>query len=150
MSRTGLDKIDQEILEILGKYGRISYMELARMVRRSPSAVRRRVEKMLRDKLIERFTIVVNAKKVGKNLTATLQIHPAGRRLERVTDFLVNMPCIIEAYHMTGKCGILAIVQVGDIEELDECIKEIQSIEGVLDVEACVALNKIKSSEVFA
>ena len=150
MSGTEIDKIDQEILEILGKYGRISYIELAKMVRRSPSAVRRRVEKMLRDKLIERFTIVVNAKKVGRNLVATLQIHPASRRLERVADLVAKMPCVMEAYHMTGECGIPAIVQVGDIEELNECIKEIQGAEGVLDVEACVALNKIKSSEVFA
>lgn len=144
MSTTKLDKIDREILEILGKYGRISYTELAGMVRRSPSAVRKRVERMLRDKLIERFTVVLNPKKIGRSLTATLTVHPASRRLGRITDFVGKMPYVVEAYHMTGKCGILAIVQVKDIEELNECIKEIQNVDGVLEVEACVALNKIK------
>jgi len=139
-----LDKIDHEILEILSKYGRISYTELARMVRRSPSAVRKRVEKMLREQLIERFTIVLNPNRMGKKITATLQISPAGKRVERVTDFVARLPCVVEAYHMTGKCGILAIIQIGDIEELNECIKEIQRVEGVLGVEACITLNKIK------
>lgn len=144
MSTTRLNKIDHEILEILSKYGRISYTELARMVHRSPSAVRKRVEKMLREQLIERFTIVLNPKRMGKKITATLQISPAGRRVERVADFVARLPSVVEAYHMTGKCGILAIIQVGDIEELDECIQEIQKVDGVLVVEACVALNKIK------
>jgi len=145
LSAARLDKIDREILEILNKHGRISYSELAKMVRRSPSAVRKRVEKMLRDQMIERFTVVINPTRIGKKVTATLQIHPAGRRLERVADFVAKMPYVVEAYHMTGKCGILAIVQVEDIEELNECIQEVQGVDGVLDVEACVALNKIKS-----
>jgi DNA-binding Lrp family transcriptional regulator len=139
-----LDKIDREIIEILTKYGRISYAELAKMVRRSPSAVKKRIEKMLRDDLIERFTVVLNTKKMGKGITATLTVHPASRRMRRISEYIVKMSYVAEAYHMTGKCGILAIVQVGDIEELNDCIQEIQGLEGVLDVDACVALKKIK------
>lgn len=144
MSVTKLDRIDQEILEILSKHGRITYVELAKMVRRSPSAVRKRVEQMLRNELIERFTVVLNPQKMGKMITASLTIQPASRRFERVSDFVERMSFVVEAYHMTGKCGILAVVQVADIEALDECIHEIQSLEGVLEVEACVALKRIK------
>ena len=144
MSVTKLDRIDQEILEILSKHGRITYVELAKMVHRSPSAVRKRVEQMLRNELIERFTVVLNPQKMGKMITASLTIQPATRRFERVSDFVERMSFVVEAYHMTGKCGILAVVQVADIEALDECIHEIQSLEGVLAVEACVALKRIK------
>jgi Lrp/AsnC family leucine-responsive transcriptional regulator len=144
LSVTKLDRIDQEILEILSKHGRITYVELAKMVHRSPSAVRKRVEQMLRNELIERFTVVLNPQKMGKMITASLTIQPATRRFERVSDFVERMSFVVEAYHMTGKCGILAVVQVADIEALDECIHEIQSLEGVLAVEACVALKRIK------
>jgi DNA-binding Lrp family transcriptional regulator len=112
MSIRTLDRVDQEILEILGKHGRISYAELATMVHRSSSAVRKRVDALLRKGVIERF--------------------------------IAKMPYVVEAYHMTGKCGILALVQVADIEELNKSIQEIQSVDGVLDVDACVALEKIK------
>jgi len=139
-----LDLIDREILEILSKDGRISYAELSILVHRSPSAVRKRVEKLVRNRIIERFTIILNQKRVGRALTATLTINPASRRLKRITEFVARMPYVIEAYHMTGKCGILAIVQVGDIAELNDCIQEIQNLEGVLEVEACIALKKIK------
>jgi len=144
LSTTQLDKIDEEILGILSKYGRISYSELAKLVRRSPTAVKRRVENMLRDELIERFTVVLNSEKMGKKITATLTISPSSRRLERVEEFIKKMPCVVEAYHMTGKCGLLAIVQVADIKELDECIQEIFGLEGVIDVNSCVALRKLK------
>lgn len=144
MSTTKLDKIDEEILEILSTYGRISYTELAKLVRRSPTAVKRRVENMLRAELIERFTVVLNSKKMGKRITATLTVHPSSRRLKSVEDFIIKMPYVIEAYHMTGKCGLLAIVQVADIEELDECIQEIYNLPGVIDVNSCVALRKLK------
>ena len=144
MSEERLDKIDQEILELLTKYGRISYSELAKMVRRSPSAVRKRIDKMLRDELIERFTVVLNNKKMGKGITAMLTVHKASRRRMKIREYIIKMPAVAEAYRMTGNCGLLAIVQVGNIEELNECIQEIQGLEGVLDVDACVALEKIK------
>jgi len=141
---TKLDKIDKEILEILGKYGRISYTELAKLVRRSPTAVKRRVENMLRDALIERFTVVLNTEKMGKKITATLTVHPSSRRIKSIEDLIIKMPYVVEAYHMTGKCGLLAIVQVADIEELDECIKEIYNLPGVIDINSCIALRKLK------
>lgn len=144
MPTTKLDKIDKEILEILGKYGRISYTELAKLVRRSPTAVKRRVENMLRDALIERFTVVLNTEKMGKKITATLTVHPSSRRIKSIEDLIIKMPYVVEAYHMTGKCGLLAIVQVADIEELDECIKEIYNLPGVIDINSCIALRKLK------
>ena len=49
-----------------------------------------------------------------------------------------------DAYHMTGRCGILAVVQVADIDELTKSIQEIQNVDDVLYVEARVALEKIK------
>lgn len=144
MSIRTLDRVDQEILEILGKHGRISYAELATMVHRSSSAVRKRVDALLHAGVIERFTVALNAQKIGRGITATLTISPASRRFQRIRDYIAKMPYVVKAYHMTGKCGILALVQVADIEELNKSIQEIQSVDGVLDVEACVALEKIK------
>jgi DNA-binding Lrp family transcriptional regulator len=131
-------------LEILGKHGRISYAELATMVHRSSSAVRKRVDALLRTGIIERFTVALNAQKIGRGITATLTISPASRRFQKIRDYLVKMPYVVKAYHMTGKCGILALVQVTDIDELNKAIHEIYSVDGVLDVDACVALAKIK------
>jgi DNA-binding Lrp family transcriptional regulator len=144
MSTVKLDKIDEELIEILSKHGRISYTELAKLVRRSPTAIKRRVESMLRKGYIEKFTVVLNSEKMGSNITATLTIHPSSRRLARVEEFVTKMPYVVEAYHMTGKCGLLVIVQVADIKELDTCIQEIFNFEGVLDVNSCVALRRLK------
>lgn len=144
MSVRTLDRVDQEILEILGKHGRISYAELATMVHRSSSAVRKRVDALLREGVIERFTVNLNAQKMGRGIIATLTISPASRRFQKIRDYIAKMPYVVNAYHMTGRCGILALVQVADIDELNKAIQEIHGVDGVLDVEACVALEKIK------
>ncbi len=144
MARNELDDIDKQILDILDKDGRASYKDIAKIVRRSPSAVRKRVAHMMRDELIERFTVVLNPAKVGKNITASLTITPSRLRFQKISDHVSNMPEVIEAYYMTGKCGILAIVQVPSIEDLDKCIQEIQRGGGVLAVDACVTLKRIK------
>lgn len=144
MSIRTLDRIDQDILEIIGNHGCISYTELAKMVHRSPSAVRKRVDALLREGVIDRFTVTLNAQKMGKGITATFTISPARRRFQKITDYIVKMPCVVGAYRMTRKCGILALVQVADIDELNKSIHEIQSVDGVQGVEARVALEKIK------
>jgi len=138
-----LNEVDKKILEVLRRDGRISYAELAKIVGRSQSAVRKRVQQMLSNEIIERFTLVLNPEKVGKKITASLVVSPSRLRFQRVSSLIESMPEVTEAYYMTGKCGIFAMVQVQDVSKLDEVIEKIQKT-GALSVDCCVALKKIK------
>ncbi|RLI26864.1 AsnC family transcriptional regulator, partial [Candidatus Bathyarchaeota archaeon] len=52
-----LDDIDRRIIEILKSNSRVKYTVLARKVGLTEGAVRRRVDKLLKNRVIKRFTI---------------------------------------------------------------------------------------------
>ena len=52
-----MDELDTKILEVLKRASRTKYVEIAKTVRLTEGAVRRRVKKMLEQGIIEKFTI---------------------------------------------------------------------------------------------
>ena len=60
-----LDKTDIKILKLLANDSRISYAEIAREVHLSRMAVRERVMKLVEERVVERFSVHLDSKKVG-------------------------------------------------------------------------------------
>lgn len=71
-SRSSLDEIDQRIIAVLHEHARISYTDLAKEVGLSRVAVQTRIQSLMDDGVIERFTAVINPEKIGINVSAFL------------------------------------------------------------------------------
>lgn len=69
-----IDQTDEEILSILDRRGRASYMEIAAEVALSPNAVAERVRRLVQSKVIQGFAAVIDAEAIGLPLAAFVDV----------------------------------------------------------------------------
>src|SRR6188508_3213756 len=80
-----LDRTDLRILALLQSDGRMSHVEIAAKVGLSPSPCARRIRRLETGGVVEKYTALVDPKRVGQNVLAFVQI-----KLERHTDEIIG------------------------------------------------------------
>ena len=141
-----LDEKDKRILEMLIEDSRRSYREIAEEVGLSESTVRKRVIKLQKDKVIEKFTIRI-CREDERCIIAFLTVIPNNeseiKELVRETQII---PQCEEVYFLAGQCGVLIKVNVPEISELDALVENFRGRNDVKSVERiCVVLKPIKT-----
>jgi len=136
-----LDAVDFKIIELLKKNGRMSFIEIGKLVGLSEGAVRRRVRMLQERGIIKRFTIEVN-RGYGVSAATFLQFEPGGSPRE-VVEKLAKIPGIETIYELTGRFDALAILSASSITELNDRIDMIREVEGVKSTETAVILRVV-------
>ncbi len=114
-----LDSIDQRILSVLQKSGRISNAELSEKVHLSPSACHRRVHRLESEGYIRDYVALVEPRKVGRATTVFVEITLSAQADEVLDAFereVALVPDILECHLMAGKSDYLlkVVAQDGD------------------------------------
>ncbi|MGV9173148.1 MAG: Lrp/AsnC family transcriptional regulator [Promethearchaeia archaeon] len=139
-----VDIIDKKILEELEKDGRQSYSEIAKVVDRTNATVRRRVNQLIDEDVIEKFTIEYELDSEPK-IQATIKIEPNYKEIKEILRELESIEEITDIWRLSGDCGIFAIVEISDIQEFNPLIEEkISPIEGAKITETCFITEIIK------
>jgi len=141
-----LDEKDKCILEMLIADSRRPYREIADEVGLSESTVRKRVIKLQKEKVIEKFTIKV-CREEERCIIAFITLIPRSQsELKLLLRETQVLPQCEEVYFLAGECGILLKVNVPEINELDAVIESFRGRSDVKGVErVCVVLKPIKT-----
>jgi len=145
-----LDNTDIAILELLQADSSASNSDLAVGIGLSPSACLARVNRLRERGVIERFTAIVEQKKVGLPVTTfsfvTLSKH--GRKAaDTFLKKILDMPQVMECYNVTGRADyLLKIIASGISSYRDFVIDGLIGIPGVEHVETLVVLKTEKRS----
>lgn len=145
----GIDDTDMKILNLLVDDCRISYAEIAREVHLSRMAVRDRVIKMIENGIIEKFTLKLNARKIGLRASVYLNIQTKPRQMNDVVRELTNHPNIESVYSVTGTNALHVHAFLKDISRVETFIDEIYKISGIDEVEFNIMARKYKSTRLF-
>lgn len=140
-----MDNTDFVILRILQEDASTPFTEIARRLKISESTVRKRVERMRREGVIKKLTILIEPSKIGFNATAIVGIDVEPSKLLEVSQKLCDLSetkCVATS---TGDHMIIAEVWAKDVRDLSRIISEkIGSIDGVKKVCPAVILEKLK------
>ncbi|MEM4520148.1 MAG: Lrp/AsnC family transcriptional regulator [Candidatus Bathyarchaeia archaeon] len=140
-----MDETDLAILRILQEDASISFIEIARRLRISESTVRKRVEKMRREGVIKRFTVVIDPPKIGFNAVAMIGIDVDPSKVLEVVQKLCELPETKSVATSMGDHMIMAEVWAKNTMELLKILNEkIAVIDGVKRVCPAIILEKIK------
>ena len=140
------DDIDKILLNELIEDGRLSYVELAEKTNISRVAVKDRIDSMKENGIIEKFSVVINSEKIGKNVSAFFDIDVEPYQLEKVALNLANNENVASIYQMTGPSTLHTHVLVEDFSNLENFInKELYSVKGITRVDSHVILKRFKS-----
>lgn len=114
-----MDQIDDHILRVLGRDGRISNIDLSAQVGLSPSACLRRVQELERSGVIAGYRAILDRTQMGKGFVAYLGVglkdhsktsqHTFQRAMEASED-------VQECHNVTGSIEYLLRVECRDIE----------------------------------
>ena len=140
-----LDEKDKKILELLIEDSRRTYGSIAEQVDLSESTVRKRVDKLREEGVIEKFTIQI-CREDERCIYAFITLIPRNeseiKELIRETQII---PQCEEVYFLAGQCGVLVKVNVPEITELDALVENFRGRSDVKSVErVCVVLKPIK------
>lgn len=141
-----IDLIDRNIIKILKNDARTSYRKIADDIGKTEATVRRRVNRLIDENIIRKFTIVLDDKKLDNPTKATIKIQPELSKIKEITSSLTKINEITDIYRLSGDCGLLIKVELPSLEHLDPLIEdEISLIPGVLIKETCFITKEVKT-----
>jgi len=139
-----LDAIDLKILEELKEDSRKSFNLIAKEVGKTEATVRRRVNKMIKDGIIKKFTIEYSINSKPKT-RATVKIEPDFKEIKSILKELKEIEEITDIWRLSGDCGLFIKVEIESIEKFNPLIEEkISQIKGVKIMETCFITDIIK------
>ena len=115
-----LDAIDRRILTVLQQDGRITNADLSERVNLSPSACRRRVQRLEEIGLIDGYVALLDPRKMGRPTTVFVEITLQGQADEVLDAFereVARIPDLLECHLMAGSADYLLKLVVRDTED---------------------------------
>lgn len=147
-----LDKTDLKILKQLQEDGRISNLDLAQKVGLSATPTFERVKKLEKAKIIKSYHAELDVESLGLGIQTFMLVSLAQTRGNSVPNFIkqiLEIPEIIECYHVTGSSDYILKIMVQDIAAYESlAMDKIRNISEIANVTTMVILSTIKKLKV--
>ena len=133
-----IDEINEKIINELKEDGRTTYSVLASKLGISPATVHRRVDSLVKDKII-RIIAVANPTKLGHHVLAFLCLHVELDKVNEVFSRLLHYPQIPLVMTLINGYNIVAAITLPHLDSLFKFISsEISHIDGVSNTETLI------------
>lgn len=136
-----LDDTDRALLSLLRENARAPTAELARKLKLSRTTVQSRLERLLRQRAITGFTVVVPDEVEAALVRAYVLITLAPKRAAAIESALRRIPELRVLHSVSGPFDLIAIVAAASIGELDALIDRIGALEGVERTTSAIVLS---------
>jgi Lrp/AsnC family transcriptional regulator, leucine-responsive regulatory protein len=121
--QSGLDATDLEIIELLRQDARRTFADIAERVSLSAPAVKRRVDRLERERYITGYTALVDHAKLGQPLQAFTELRFAGNSpVDEIAGIAHDIPEVQTIFTTAGDPDALAWIRVRDVEDLKRVI----------------------------
>jgi Lrp/AsnC family leucine-responsive transcriptional regulator len=135
-----LDTVDREILSVLKDDARIPWQMLGERVGLSANAAADRVRRLIRRKIISRFTVTIDQRRLGRSLSAIIDARIA--TTPKFDDALRKRDDVVWAAHVTGVPDVKILVACEGTEGLDQFLQWLHK-QGATDTRTDVVLRPI-------
>ena len=136
-----MDKTDQKILAELSKDSSISIPKLAEKINVNSSVVYSRIKRLMKKKLIERFTIEINNKELGYGVKSLTGINMDSKQRDNIIQELLKIPGVREVAEVTGRFDILVTMYAENLNEMYRIVSDnIGKIDGIIGSESFIEM----------
>jgi len=138
-----IDDIDRKILSQLMNDGAISIPKLSQNINANSSVVYSRIKRLLKRKLIERYTIQVNEKELGYGVKSVTGINMNSKLRDNVIDELFKINGVSEISEVTGRFDIMVTMHTKNLNEMHQIVSEkIGKIDGIIGSESFIEMKR--------
>ncbi|NWG10056.1 MAG: Lrp/AsnC family transcriptional regulator [Nitrososphaerales archaeon] len=133
-----MDKIDQQIVEALRENSRLTYGAIGKKIGLSEVAVRKRIKNLIATGVIKRFTVEINLSQRA-NAIVLISVSPS-TSTSSISEKLCSIDGIRGVHEVTGQYDIFVNISAQNIAEVNKCVDEIRSLEGVVNTNTMIVL----------
>jgi len=149
-----LDKIDQSILKILQKDGRISNVKLAQSINLSPTPCLERVKRLEKDGYIKGYVALLNSDLLGSALVSFIEVsldRTTTRALDDFRSAVMKMEEVQECHMVAGGFDYLIKVRTRDMAHYRRFLGEKLSVlPDISSTHTYVVMEEVKSTSSIA
>jgi DNA-binding Lrp family transcriptional regulator len=139
-----MDDIDIRIIAHLRENSRSAFGDIGVAVGLSASAVKRRVDKLVRDGIIRGFTIEVDPTVDGLAVEAYIELYCRGtvapKDLKRI---LSAVPEVVQAGTVSGDADAVAYMRATDIRALEDALERVRLAPNVNHTKSSIVLSQL-------
>jgi len=143
-----LDETNLKILKLLQENCKISNKDLAERLNLSTTPVFERIKKLEKEGYIERYTALLNERKIGLKQTIFIGISLKGHTRSYLKNFsrqINEFPEIVEAYQVSGNFDFLVKLVLEDIDAYEKFVQtKLSLISDIRKVHSYIAIKKEK------
>lgn len=136
-----LDATDRSILELLQENCKQPLAAIGEKVGLSAPAVVERIHKLEEAGVIRSYTALLDARRLGKDVTAFIGVAATPDALRSVEGAVAGMEDVLECHHVTGVHTLMLKAKTHDTASLERLIEEVRSLSGVSRTETMVVLS---------
>jgi DNA-binding Lrp family transcriptional regulator len=134
-----MDDLDSEILSILRRDARTPYTEIADQVGTSEGTVRNRVEQLVEDGVIERFTVATRTGNVKAMVEVGVDVSVD---THDISDRVVDWSEVDFVWQVSGEEDIVFVVDAQDTNRVNELITKTREMEEVVSTKTRLILDE--------
>lgn len=144
------DELDLKLLFELTKDANISVPNLSKKLGINASVLYSRIKRLVKKKLIKKFTIVIDDSLLGIGVKATVGINRDPKFKDPIHKELMSTPEVASITEVTGRFDIMVRVHAENLETLHSIvIEKLGKIEGIQNTETFVELQKTDKDPVY-
>jgi Lrp/AsnC family leucine-responsive transcriptional regulator len=142
----GLDHLDRRIVQLLLEDARRTFGDIGARVGLSPSAVKRRIDRLERAGVIEGYTAIVEPGALGEPVEAFAELTFVGSAPVSVIESIAEaVPQIRALYTLAGQPDAIALVRAADVDDLKSAIDAIRRTGHVTGTKTSIVLGAVKT-----
>lgn len=136
-----MDEVDQRLVAELRRDGRASLSDLADRLHLSRATVRARMERLTERGDIAGFTVLTRADVTAAPVRGLMLIGIEGKGGERLMARLAGLPSVQAVHSTNGRWDLIVELGTQTLQELDETLHRIRSLDGVTTSETNLLLS---------
>lgn len=109
-----VDDIDLKIIRALEEDSRVSLRKLAQKVGLTPNILNNRIKSLENEDVIRGYTPIIDAVKMGYNLTAIIMIQVDGDHMVEVENEIAKENNVLSVYDITGEYDAIVFAKFRD------------------------------------
>jgi len=145
-----LDEKDKKILEVLKNNADYTTRQIAKKTLLPSTTIHNRIRKLKKEKVIKRFTVELDQKKIDRGFVAYILINANLELLKQKKKTQYDLAKELKKFDFvervditSGGTDLVAIVRVKDVEEFDKVLLgKIQLIEGIDNTQSLIVIHE--------
>jgi DNA-binding Lrp family transcriptional regulator len=139
-----LDDTDRRLVALLRTDGRLPASSLAAALGVSRGTVQNRIDRLVREGVIQGFTVRLRPDAVAPAVRAVCMVEVHGRSANAVLKALRGFPEVRALHTTNGRWDVVAELETESLEAFDRALRDIRTLDGIANTETSLLLSSHK------